>query len=84
MADGSAVSDAEPLYRVVRTSRLYEQIVQQVEDSILKGRLKPGDQLPAERHWATLQVGRVRPQVRAKWRFSRRLGNARVPDRGAW
>ena len=28
---------AKPVYRIVKTSRLYEQIVQQVEDSILKG-----------------------------------------------
>ena len=38
----------KPLYRAVKTSRLYEQIVQQVEESILKGQLKPGDQLPAD------------------------------------
>src|SRR5712672_983061 len=42
----------KPVYRAVKTSRLYEQIVQQVEDSILKGQLKPGDQLPAERDLA--------------------------------
>jgi GntR family transcriptional repressor for pyruvate dehydrogenase complex len=42
----------KPVYRTVRTSRLFEQIVQQVEDSILKGQLKPGDQLPAERDLA--------------------------------
>jgi GntR family transcriptional repressor for pyruvate dehydrogenase complex len=42
----------KPMYRTVKTSRLYEQIVQQVEDSILKGQLKPGDQLPAERDLA--------------------------------
>src|ERR1700729_1585514 len=42
----------KPLYRAVKTSRLYEQIVQQVEESILKGQLKPGDQLPAERDLA--------------------------------
>lgn len=40
------------MYKVVRTSRLYEQIVQQIEESILKGTLKPGDQLPAERELA--------------------------------
>ena len=38
----------KPLYRAVKTSRLYEQIVQQVEESILKGQLKPGDQLRFE------------------------------------
>jgi len=42
----------KPMYRAVKTSRLYEQIVQQVEDAILKGQLKPGDQLPAERDLA--------------------------------
>ena len=45
-------STDKPVYRTVKTSRLYEQIVQQVEDSILKGQLKPGDQLPAERDLA--------------------------------
>jgi GntR family transcriptional repressor for pyruvate dehydrogenase complex len=45
-------STEKPLYRAVKTSRLYEQIVQQVEDSILEGQLKPGDQLPAERDLA--------------------------------
>src|SRR5712675_1898854 len=40
------------VYKLVRTSRLYEQIVQQIEESILKGALKPGDQLPAERDLA--------------------------------
>lgn len=40
------------VYRAVKTSRLYEQIVEQVEESILRGRLKPGDQLPAERDLA--------------------------------
>jgi GntR family transcriptional regulator, transcriptional repressor for pyruvate dehydrogenase complex len=42
----------KPVYKAVKTSRLYEQIVQQVEESILKGQLKPGDQLPAERDLA--------------------------------
>jgi len=40
------------MYKTVRTSRLYEQIVQQIEESILTGTLKPGDQLPAERDLA--------------------------------
>jgi GntR family transcriptional repressor for pyruvate dehydrogenase complex len=42
----------EALYKPVKTARLYEQIVQQVEESILKGQLKAGDQLPAERELA--------------------------------
>lgn len=53
MTNGTLDSPAtKPMYRTVKTSRLYEQIVQQVEDSILKGQLKPGDQLPAERDLA--------------------------------
>src|SRR6202040_703276 len=44
--------DAKPVYRTVKTSRLFEQIVQQVEDSILNGQLKPGAQLPAARDLA--------------------------------
>src|SRR5664279_1303781 len=42
----------KPVYRTVKTSRLFEQIVQQVEESILSGQLKSGDQLPAERDLA--------------------------------
>lgn len=53
MTNGALESlGTKPMYRTVKTSRLYEQIVQQVEDSILKGQLKPGDQLPAERDLA--------------------------------
>jgi GntR family transcriptional regulator, transcriptional repressor for pyruvate dehydrogenase complex len=53
MAHEALDSIADKLvYRAVKTSRLFEQIVQQVEDSILQGQLKPGDQLPAERELA--------------------------------
>ena len=51
------------MYRIVQTSRLYEQIVQQIEESILKGALKVGDQLPAERELAQ-QFGVSRTAVR--------------------
>jgi len=51
------------VYKVVRTSRLYEQIVQQIEESVLNGSLKPGDQLPAERDLAQ-QLGVSRTAVR--------------------
>jgi GntR family transcriptional regulator, transcriptional repressor for pyruvate dehydrogenase complex len=40
------------MYKAVRTSRLYEQIVKQIEESILSGALRPGDQLPSERELA--------------------------------
>src|SRR5437016_11346795 len=51
------------MYKTVQSSRLYEQIVQQIEDSILKGTLKTGDQLPAERELAQ-QFGVSRTAVR--------------------
>jgi GntR family transcriptional repressor for pyruvate dehydrogenase complex len=63
----------KPLYRVVKTSRLYEQIVQQVEESILKGQLKPGDQLPAERDLAQ-RFGVSRTAVREAVKALREKG----------
>ena len=63
------------MYKIVRSSRLYEQIVQQVEESIQKGSLKPGDQLPPERELAQ-QFGVT---VRLSARRSRRCAK-----RGLW
>jgi GntR family transcriptional repressor for pyruvate dehydrogenase complex len=51
------------MYKAVRTSRLFEQIVQQIKQSIVEGRLKPGDQLPTERELAQ-QFGVSRTAVR--------------------
>src|SRR5208282_1717862 len=64
---------AKPVYRTVKTSRLFEQIVQQVEDSILKGQLKPGDQLPAERDLAQ-RFGVSRTAVREAVKTLREKG----------
>jgi GntR family transcriptional repressor for pyruvate dehydrogenase complex len=61
------------VYKVVRTSRLYEQIVQQIEESVLKGTLKPGDQLPAERELAQ-QLGVSRTAVREAVKTLREKG----------
>ncbi len=63
----------KPMYRAVKTSRLYEQIVQQVEESILKGQLKPGDQLPAERDLAQ-RFGVSRTAVREAVKTLREKG----------
>ena len=63
----------QPIYKTVKTSRLYEQIVQQVEDSILKGQLKPGDQLPAERDLAQ-RFGVSRTAVREAVKTLREKG----------
>lgn len=51
------------MYKAVQTSRLYEHIVRQIEESITRGVLKPGDQLPAERELAQ-QFGVSRTAVR--------------------
>ena len=61
------------VYKLVRTSRLYEQIVQQIEESILKGTLKAGDQLPAERELAQ-RFGVSRTAVREAVKALREKG----------
>jgi len=42
------VTDRAP-FRPVQTVRAYERIVEQVEQAVLSGALKPGDRLPSER-----------------------------------
>jgi len=61
------------VYKTIRSSRLYEQIVEQVEQAILKGELKPGDQLPAERELAE-QFGVSRTAVREAVKALREKG----------
>jgi GntR family transcriptional regulator, transcriptional repressor for pyruvate dehydrogenase complex len=61
------------VYKLVRTSRLYEQIVQQIEEQIVHGVLKPGDQLPAERDLAQ-RFGVSRTAVREAVKALREKG----------
>jgi len=61
------------LYKAIRTSRLYEQIVQQIEDSVISGQLKIGDQLPAERELAQ-RFGVSRTAVREAVKALREKG----------
>lgn len=61
------------MYKLVRTSRLYEQIVQQIEESIVSGTLKTGDQLPAERELAQ-RFGVSRTAVREAVKALREKG----------
>jgi GntR family transcriptional repressor for pyruvate dehydrogenase complex len=61
------------VFKVIRTSRLCEQIVQQIEDSVLNGSLKPGDQLPAEREMAQ-RFGVSRTAVREAVKALREKG----------
>ena len=63
----------QSVHKIVRTSRLYEQIVQQIEELILSGVLKPGDQLPAERDLAQ-RFGVSRTAVREAVKCLREKG----------
>jgi GntR family transcriptional regulator, transcriptional repressor for pyruvate dehydrogenase complex len=72
------------MYKAVQTSRLYEQIVEQIEGSILKGALKPGNQLPAERELAQ-QFGVSRTAVREAVKALREKGLVEAyPGRGTF
>ena len=72
------------MYKVVRSSRLYEQIVQQVEESIQKGALKTGDKLPPERELAE-QFGVSRTAVREAVKALREKGLVEAyPGRGTF
>jgi GntR family transcriptional repressor for pyruvate dehydrogenase complex len=72
------------MYKIVRSSRLYEQIVQQVEESIHKGTLKAGDQLPPERDLAQ-QFGVSRTAVREAVKALREKGLVEAyPGRGTF
>jgi GntR family transcriptional repressor for pyruvate dehydrogenase complex len=72
-AGPSPGAGGEVVYKLVRTSRLYEQIVQQIEESIVKGTLKAGDQLPAERELAQ-RFGVSRTAVREAVKALREKG----------
>ena len=61
--------DAEPLNK----TRLYEDIINQIMDSIKSGELKPGDKLPTERDFA-LQLNVSRTSVREALRSLEILG----------
>jgi DNA-binding FadR family transcriptional regulator len=65
----SAASGWEPVQRV----RTYEQVMAQIEERILDGRLKAGDHLPSERELASL-LGVSRPSLRESLRVLEALG----------
>ncbi len=73
------------MYKAIQiVLRLYEQIVQQIEDSIKKGELKAGDQLPAERELAE-QFGVSRTAVREAVRALHEKGLLEAhPGRGTF
>lgn len=57
----------------VRKIRSYEQVMEQIEQRIVDGLLKPGDHLPSERDLAT-QLGVSRPTLRESLRVLEALG----------
>src|SRR5215831_17511801 len=72
------------MYKIIQNSRLYEQIVKQIEESLEKGNLKAGDQLPAERDLA-LQFGVSRTAVREAMKALREKGLIEAyPGRGTF
>lgn len=72
------------MYTPVQVTRLYEQIVEQIERQILTGQLRPGQQLPSERELAE-QFGASRTSVREAIRTLREKGLVEVhPGRGTF
>lgn len=65
--------DHPPLFQPIKDRRVFEEIVRQLEDSIVAGRLGPGDRLPSERELAQ-QFGVARTSVREALRVLEALG----------
>jgi len=73
-----------PNYSPIQTGRLYEQIVAQIEERVVRGELKLGDQLPAERELAA-QFGVSRTAVREAVKALRQKGLVEIaPGRGTF
>jgi len=72
------------MYDQIHSGRLYEQIVEQIEQRIVSGALKVGDQLPAERELA-IQFGVSRTAVREAVKSLRQKGLVEIaPGRGTF
>jgi GntR family transcriptional repressor for pyruvate dehydrogenase complex len=72
------------MYKVIQASRLYEQIVHQIQESVVNGTLKEGDKLPAERELA-LQFGVSRTAVREAIKALQEKGLVEaLPGRGTF
>ena len=61
------------MYKAIQPSRLYEKIVEQIQQSILTGALQPGNQLPPERELAE-RFGVSRTAVREAIKALREKG----------
>jgi GntR family transcriptional repressor for pyruvate dehydrogenase complex len=72
------------VYSPIRSSRLYEEIVGQIEQRILEGELSPGDKLPSERELAD-QFGVSRTAVREAVKALREKGLVEIqPGKGTF
>jgi len=72
------------MYQPIESARLYEQIVEQIEQRILKGELRVGDQLPPERDLGE-QFGVSRTAVREAVKALRQKGLLETyPGRGTF
>ncbi len=65
------------MYQPIQSSRLYEKIVQQIEERILKGDIKPGEKLPSE-HDLAEQFGVSRTAIREAIKALRAKGLVEV------
>ncbi len=72
------------MYQQIESERLYERIIQQIEQRILKGELQVGDQLPPERELCE-QFGVSRTAVREAVKALRQKGLVEIyPGRGTF
>ncbi len=72
------------MYRPIKSGRLYEQIVDQIEHQILSGNLNPGDKLPSERELGE-QFGVSRTAVREAMKALTQRGLVEIhPGRGTF
>ncbi len=65
------------MFKIVKESRIYENIVDQIYQAILRGDLKPKDKLPSENDLCTL-FGVSRGTVREAIRYLEQLGTLEV------
>jgi GntR family transcriptional repressor for pyruvate dehydrogenase complex len=66
-----------PVFAPVKARRIFEEVVMQIREQIVSGRLKPGDKLPAERDLAE-QFSVSRNAVREALRVLERSGTVQL------
>ncbi|HXV97259.1 MAG TPA: GntR family transcriptional regulator, partial [Anaerolineae bacterium] len=72
------------MYSTIYSSRLYEQITEQIQKLVMDGSLRPGDKLPPERELAE-RFGVSRTAVREAVKALREKGLVEIqPGRGTF